>query len=287
MKTPTNYGGFDLAAHLAGNNAFVMADLYTFVLAGGFTARHTSAEGGLTVGARTFDGNSIIITRGRTRTVIGVEVDTLDLNIVALPTHLLNGTPWLRALKAGALDGATVILERLFTPYFGSPQKGTYINFAGRVADMEVGRFSAKVRVNSDLEVLNVQMPRNLYQPGCLNTLYDGGCTLAKASYGVAGTVGSASATQITCSLGQAAGYFDLGTISFTSGANAGVSRSIKQYTPGSIALALPLLSVPVPGDSFTAYPGCDKTQATCAAKFANGANFRGYPFIPAPESVI
>ena len=36
-------------------------------------------------------------------------------------------------------------------------------------------------------------------------------------------------------------------------------------------------------GDAFTVYPGCDKQQSTCAL-FGNSANFRGQPFIPAPE---
>jgi hypothetical protein len=31
-------------------------------------------------------------------------------------------------------------------------------------------------------------------------------------------------------------------------------------------------------------YKGCDKTTATCAGRFNNLANFRGYPFVPPPE---
>lgn len=276
-----------LIALLNSSQQFIMADLYTFVLIGGTVLRYTGAEGMLMVGGSVFDGTTILIDRSKIRTVIGVEVDTLDLTIQALPTHLIGSTPFLTALKNGALDGATVKVERCFMPTWGDTSLGTVILFSGRVADMEVGRTEAKVRVNSDLELLNIQMPRNLYQPGCLNTLYDGACTLAKASFGVAGTVGAGSTRNLLSNgLAQAAGWFDMGTVTITSGVNAGVSRSVKQYSPGVLALMNPLVSACAPGDTFTVYAGCDKAQATCSAKFNNLANFRGFPYVPVPESV-
>ena len=36
-----------------------------------------------------------------------------------------------------------------------------------------------------------------------------------------------------------------------------------------------------VPGDTFTVSAGCDKTAATCAAKFGNLESFRGFPHLP------
>jgi uncharacterized phage protein (TIGR02218 family) len=40
-------------------------------------------------------------------------------------------------------------------------------------------------------------------------------------------------------------------------------------------------------GDSFIARAGCDKRIATCGAKFANTANFRGFPNIPGQDAVL
>ncbi len=34
-------------------------------------------------------------------------------------------------------------------------------------------------------------------------------------------------------------------------------------------------------GDAFTVTAGCDKQFATCKTKFANGINFRGFPYMP------
>ena len=45
--------------------------------------------------------------------------------------------------------------------------------------------------VLSALELLNIQMPRNVYQSVCLHTVYDGGCALVKATYTVTGSVAS------------------------------------------------------------------------------------------------
>ena len=39
--------------------------------------------------------------------------------------------------------------------------------------------------------------------------------------------------------------------------------------------------------DSFIARAGCDKRMATCTAKFANVANFRGFPKIPGQDAVL
>jgi uncharacterized phage protein (TIGR02218 family) len=53
----------------------------------------------------------------------------------------------------------------------------------------------------------------------------------------------------------------------------------------------LTLLEAPVravaEGDSFIARAGCDKRISTCNAKFANTANFRGFPNIPGQDAVL
>ena len=54
-------------------------------------------------------------------------------------------------------------------------------------------------------------------------------------------------------------------------------------YTPEGIRIALP--AAPSAGDTFTCYPGCDRALLTCTNKFGNQVNFRGYPYIPSPES--
>jgi uncharacterized phage protein (TIGR02218 family) len=41
------------------------------------------------------------------------------------------------------------------------------------------------------------------------------------------------------------------------------------------------------PGDGFTLGAGCDKQFATCKTKFANGINFRGFPYMPGNDAAL
>lgn len=275
-----------LIALLNSATQFYMADLYTFTLADGSVLRFSGAETDIKVGANTYSVGGLRFVRGATRLVIGLEVDTLDITVYTDAATTVAGKPFLSFVRAGGLDGAEATLERAFMLNWGDVSNGAVTLFAGRVANAEVGRASAKLTVKSNLELLNVKMPRNLYQPGCVHTLYDSGCGLLKSNYAVSGAAAAGSTkTVITSALGQATGYFDLGMVQFTAGANAGQKRTVRSFAAGAFTVSLPLPFAPAAGDAFTAWPGCDKTQATCTTKFNNLANFRGFPFIPVPET--
>ncbi len=53
----------------------------------------------------------------------------------------------------------------------------------------------------------------------------------------------------------------------------------------GLFILTQPLPYAPAASDTFTVYPGCDKSQRTCKLKFNNLANFGGFPYTPTPET--
>jgi uncharacterized phage protein (TIGR02218 family) len=148
-------------------------------------------------------------------------------------------------------------------------------------------RFEAEVTVKSYLELLNVKVPRNAYAPGCSLNVYGPACGVSKASKTVTGTVaGSSGRAQLDSALAQADGYFDLGTLTITSGANAGLSRTVRSYAGGSFDLILAFPNDIENGATFSVFPGCDKTRATCIARFNNLGRFTGTPFIPAPETI-
>lgn len=270
---------------LASNN-FWIADLYTLTLGSGAVHRFTSADRDLIEDGALFSAGQLKFARETVRVVTGLEVDELRVTILADGSTMLGAQPFLKFVHSGGLDRARLALERAFMPEFGDTSRGAVPLFAGRIAEASVRRTAVELAVKSDLELLNVKLPRNLYQPICLHTVYDAGCGLARANFRSTATIQvNSTASLLRCDLTQPDGYFALGTVRFTSGIHSGTTRTIKAHAPGSLTLALPLHSPPAVGDAFEAFPGCDRMQATCVAKFDNLANFRGFPYIPLPET--
>lgn len=87
---------------------------------------------------------------------------------------------------------------------------------------------------------------------------------------------------------GRPAGWFDQGRIRFVTGKLAGLSADITSHAaePGGARLSLwsPLALLPAPGDQLSVTAGCDKAFETCSAKFGNGFNFQGFPYLPGSD---
>ena len=278
-----------LVAFLAGqraakDSAMLIADCYTFTLRSGTVLTYTNADVPIAMNGATFAANSVLVDGLTFHCKAGLEVDQQKVTLSARPTDTVGGVPVLIALSRGVFDGCEVQRERAFLTAWGTTPIGSVILFKGRMTSIDqVGRTSADITVASDLCLLDIDMPRNLFQLTCLHTLYDSGCSLVKNAYGTQGTVG-ASATALTIPWTGAAAVHTQGTITFTSGGNAGVTATIKSVVAGtSLTLAYPLYAAPSVGDTFTAYQGCDHRLTTCQTQFANQANFRGFPFIPPP----
>lgn len=281
-----------LIALLNSGSEFVVADCLTFILADGTIVRMTNAGVDVTVVSQ-YDNASHVFpsglpfTRGETRVVIGTEVGTLQVTLSPDPAvHTLEGVPWPAAVRAGALDGAEVLLEKVISAAWGDTSAGTLILFWGRAGSPVASRSTITLTVNSAMVLLQAQMPINVYQPGCLHALFDAGCELSQGTFTVTGTAHTGTtASSIVTGLSFAATYYDLGQVVFTSGANAGLSRSVRSSASGAVIPIVAFPFTPAVGDAFSLIPGCDKKQATCDTKFSNLLHFRGYPFVPVPES--
>ncbi|HEY3919458.1 MAG TPA: DUF2163 domain-containing protein [Stellaceae bacterium] len=281
---------------LLASRQFFAADLYTFTLIGGGVLRYCAGDRDIIAGGRLFTSQGPRLDRkdnkAKCHWKIGVDVDTLVFDVMPQASDLVNGQPFLAACVQGAFDGAELQLERAFMATYGDTSVGTVIMFAGRVAEIDLGRAIATFTINSHLELLNLQLPRNLWQPGCVNSLGDASCGVNLASFAFPGAALAGSLpNMILANFGLLSGYLDQGKLAFTSGANAGLTRSIKVWVegaPGVIELLAPFPNMPAAGDAFIAYPGCDKTLgANGCAKFANTARFKGYPFVPTPETAV
>jgi len=153
--------------------------------------------------------------------------------------------------------------------------------------------FSAELRGLADL--LSQESGR-LYTASCGADLGDGRCRVDlgdpawRGSGAVAAVLGT-SRIAVSGLDGFAAGLFNAGRLSWSSGENAGAAIEIKQHSvvAGQTRLSLwQAMAEPVaPGDRFVVTAGCDKRFATCRDRFRNADNFRGFPQIPGNDFVL
>jgi uncharacterized phage protein (TIGR02218 family) len=277
-----------LIAYLQNTTQFLYADCFTFTLRTGAQVFYGDKDIPLDVNGTLFQASSVRVSGLKYAIKIGVGVDEQDITIAASPTDTIGGVPFLVALRRGVFDGAYIQRDRAFFTSWSSAAIGAVTLFHGRVSTVDkIGRTEAQLKVKSDLVLLDTDMPRNLYQPACLHTLYDAGCGVNRASHTVSGTVQTGSSVAKIVWSGASVGTYDQGTLIFTSGANDGVQVTVKSSDgSGDLFLTYPLDVAPGIGDSFTVSAGCDhSTGSGGCAKFANLPNFRGFPFVPPPET--
>jgi uncharacterized phage protein (TIGR02218 family) len=282
----------DFRTMLRSSQALMVADLYTLTLLSGTVLRYTDAPQDLTVNGNTYlaagEGNTVPgFQRGPIRLAIGLQVESLEVDILYDSETRIQGlTPGAFA-NAGGFDGARVQVDKFLTPSLTDATRGTVNLFTGVVSDVSAGSGKVNLNVSSDLVYLNAAFPKNYFLPQCNHALFDAGCGLLKSSFAVSGTVDSGTVTSITdAALTQASGYFALGYVVITSGVNAGLTRMVRDFGGGVLTLLYPLPDGCAAGDTYTVYPGCDKTQATCRDKFGNLTRFRGFPYVPTPEVI-
>lgn len=278
------------AALLASGVPLYSADLFSLTLTGGLVLRWTNADRLITYGATTW----LIgpgISRSRITLQAGIVVDECEVTLIDSPQTTISGQTLRAFANRGGFDGALVQIWRADSASPSGPPVGLLHRFTGRVADIGNDRPNQiTLTVRSWLDVLDQPLPRNVWQAPCSNQLFDTGCGLARAAFLNSSTAATASdpkRLQFGHTLPQAAGYFDLGTVTFNSGANQGIKRSVRAQSASLITLMLPLPFDVQPGDLFDIVPGCDRRASTCATKFSNKPRFRGAPLIPAAETVL
>ena len=165
----------------------------------------------------------------------------------------------------------------------------------GAVGQIRRGRMAFVAEVRSLAHALGQTVGRT-FQAGCDAALGDMRCgiDLENAAYKGSGVVTDLLRDRAFLATGLsrfAAGWFTSGTLTWTSGANAGRITEVLGHGLTDAIASLTLLEAPVRGiangDAFIARAGCDKRIPTCGAKFANTLNFRGFPNIPGQDAVL
>jgi hypothetical protein len=294
----------------AGN--YLKIELWKIAPLSASAAYFTAGDTPITVSGNLYQ-TGLIFTRGQITTKTGIKPSTLDLQIGVQFDNTggqpqIGGGNFLAQCQAGLLDGATWTMSKGF---FAQPAVGAQLDtspglvpwWQGITNTIIAGRSSADITLDESTAYLNVMMPRNMIQAGCVHTFCDAGCTLSKANNSATGTINSAvTANGFTSSL-LAATFadhsFDKGILTFASGVLNGASFTIQSSAHSSTLVTLtvikPFPTLPSAGDSISVQLGCDKSATMCASsKFftapathgSNIAHYRGCPFVPNPETL-
>lgn len=191
-------------------------------------------------------------------------------------------------VEAGLFDGAEL---RVYLVNWQAPALDFLVDVStlGEIKRAD-GRFIAETR--NAFHAYDQEQGR-LYTASCSAELGDSRCgiSLGAPPFRISGVVETTDGRHGLIAVAVAntvAGLFTRGIATFTAGANTGLSVVVKDHRAGGeLVFWQALVRDLVPGDSFDVTAGCDKRFATCRDRFANAANFRGFPFIPAPDFVL
>jgi uncharacterized phage protein (TIGR02218 family) len=273
-----------LVAHISGG-ATTLAWCWRITRADGAVYGFTDHDRQLTFDGTTFDSESGLIP-SELRHGSDLSVDAQDAEGVLSSDRITEAD-----ILDGRWDNATVEVFRV--NWQDAAQR--VLLRTGSIGEIRRGRVSFVAEVRSLAHVLNQQVGRS-YQATCDAVLGDSRCRvdLNDPAFRGAGAVATVARGRVftTTALGAfAPAWFAGGVVEWTTGQNAGRRAEVMRHDlNGSIAV-LTLLAEPVraiaAGDGFVVTAGCDKRIETCAGKFANVLNFRGFPDIPGSDTVL
>ncbi len=193
-------------------------------------------------------------------------------------------------LRAGAYDHAGFTL--FLVNWQDTSQR--FLLRAGHLGEVSHGGIGFTAELRGLAQRLDEPKGR-VFQYGCDAVLGDERCAvdLARAEFrgeGIVTEVDGSSRFAADGLSGFLDGWFSGGVVTWQSGANEGQRRAVKQHRTlgGVVTLSFwqAMGAAIVAGDMFAVTAGCDKQFATCRTKFANAANFRGFPHMPGNDFV-
>ena len=272
-----------LATHLA-LNVFLIGDLFEITVRG--TVYYlTNREVDISWGGHTYVSTGALLERSRVRQGSDGTIDDLDVRVMHAGTATLGGTTWVARYLAQDFAGAAFKLRRA---YFSNSTTvvDTVLLFDGYVGPAQFSSTEGRLVVRSLSSRLELELPRNLYQPQCGWNLYDAGCGATRPTTWDAVSVAVSSTTTLVKmgATSQAADFFKVGMVEFLTGALAGLSRTIvgsaQNGSAHDLTVSPPLPSAPATGVTIRVRRGCVKTALACDG-FGRLATMLGAPMAP------
>ena len=202
----------------------------------------------------------------------GLQGDTFDIE-----GALSGDAITIADLSQGRWDNAALTL---FVTDWESPDTAAVVIASGRIGGVDSdGRgFSAEL-AGRDPMLDTALVPETSAE--CRAELGDRRCGIAMAGRRHRASIVSVDGGAIVCDRSLPAGDLSFGQLRWLSGLKCGLAAVIIGHDANGISIAGVQASAADVGAMVELTEGCDKRAATCAARFANIANFRGEPHLP------
>ena len=217
---------------------------------------------------------------------VGLKVDNLEINSMVDSAAIT-----VEDIEAGVFDFAEI---EIFILNYNDITQGKMTLKLGKLGNVSTGRdtFIAEVR---SLSQFYTTIVTEQYAPICRADLGDSRCGFLVATATVTGTVTAVDSIEskrlFESDLAgtQSNDWYKGGMLTWTSGNNNTYTMEVKDYTDlaGTLKLHMRMVNEIQVGDTFTVYPGCDKSLNHCKVKFNNVVNYRGEPLIPGLNRLI
>ena len=179
-------------------------------------------------------------------------------------------------LAAGRYDGATVAIGAVD---WETREHAVFYRGAIEAVRREANGFVAELASDKTALALD-PVPRS--SPTCRARFCGPGCGLSPARYTRRAQVEAVESGRVRFA-GLDHALYQGGELRWRDGPRAGLEARILAADAAGLLLD-PAPDGVAPGMRAFVREGCDHTVATCAARFGNGANFQGEPFLPGTD---
>lgn len=202
----------------------------------------------------------------------------------------------LNAAFNGLFDAAKVTVYTAYMPAgaanYGNVSHGLETKFGnGTITKIvDINRTKVEFEAADPLYLANQKVPSRLIQTNCPWSYGDGNCNpvggiKTQTFTAAAGTTAYALIPSSVTGHLAVSTYYTQGVVKCTSGANSGLSQTVKFHSgSGVLTMTFPWLVAPSTGDTFIVTAGCDKSVTTCDQKHGNKIHFGGAIAVPVPD---
>ncbi len=202
----------------------------------------------------------------------GLETDGLDLN-GALTSSAIRADD----LAAGRWDAARL---EVFLFDWSDPAAGKRILAVGELGAVSYSGDAFQAELLGLTRLLDRPVVPQT-SPTCRARFCDAACGLNALRFQHNRAVSAVDTETVTLDEGLIADHFAYGHLRWLDGENAGLVCDIIANGASDVTLTRRPYFAVLPGARVALVEGCDKRLETCAARFANAANFRGEPHLP------